>query len=229
MSAYVVYFSKHIYTNILSIYEDNSIENNEKVEKEVKQSESSDKKSTAIPSPIFQAAPATVAPARTKAEKAASSEESDEDRGNRKRRRRGGRNRNRRDRDQVDSNTSENTGMDDSGAGMHADHIESNTVEVVQQFIEHAHEAHASHQADAPASIAESYSAAPSWTSQPVETPTTAAVTEAPAVKHQVTQVDSHAHEHHDHQHHHAEYINVGRSSSMMDRICSNQFRQRML
>ena len=117
----------------------------------------------------------------------------------RRRRRRGGRNRNRRDRDQVDSNTSENTGMDDSGAGMHADHIESNTVEVVQQFIEHAHETHASRQADAPASIAESYAATPSWTSQPVETPTTA------AVEHQVAQVDSHAHEHHDHQHHHGE------------------------
>ena len=124
-------------------------------------------------------------------------------RNKRRRRRRGGRNRNRRDRDQVDSNTSENTGMDDSGAGMHADHIESNTVEVVQQFIEHAHEPHASHQADAPASIAESHTATPSWTSQPVETPTTAAVTPATVVEDQVTQVDSHAHEHHDHQNHH--------------------------
>ena len=90
--------------------EDNSIENNEKVEKEVKQSESSDKKSTSIPSPIFQAAPATVAPARTKSEKAASSEESDEDRGNRKRRRRGGRGRKHRDtNEEVESVESDST------------------------------------------------------------------------------------------------------------------------
>ena len=124
----------------------------------------------------------------------------------RRRRRRGGRNRNRRDRDQVDSHASENAGVDDSSAGMHAEHVESNTVEVVQQFIEHAHEPRTTSQNDAPVSVAESYATTPSWTSQPVETPTTTVMTEAPFVEHHVIQVDSPVHDHHDHQNARAEH-----------------------
>jgi Rne/Rng family ribonuclease len=62
--------------------------------------EVSDKKSSAIPSPMFQSAPTTVAPAKTKVSKSSEnsssdqkSEDSEDDRGNRKRRRRGGRGR----------------------------------------------------------------------------------------------------------------------------------------
>jgi Rne/Rng family ribonuclease len=67
-----------------------------------------DKKSTTIPSPIFQAAPTTVAPAKAKAAKSEEkSEDSEEERGNRKRRRRGGRGR-RNGRETSDESTESN-------------------------------------------------------------------------------------------------------------------------
>ena len=53
--------------------------------------ESSDKKSSAIPTPMFQSAPTTVAPAKAKVAKSEEkTDESEDERGNRKRRRRGG-------------------------------------------------------------------------------------------------------------------------------------------
>ncbi len=135
----------------------------------------------------------------------------------RRRRRRGGRNRNRRDRDQVDGNQSENVGIDASGSHAHADHTdhsESNTVEVVQQFIEHASESRPSYATEVPVSSAATYSPAPTLTSEaaaatdtPAPAPTVTA--EVPAVEPKYTQVDSHTHTHsntsthHEHDHDH--------------------------
>ena len=89
--------------------------------------ESEDKKSSVIPSPIFQAAPTTVAPARNKVSKSEekSEESSEDDRGNRKRRRRGGRGR-RHGRD-VNEESSENT----ENSGEETSEEESSSEEVV--------------------------------------------------------------------------------------------------
>ncbi|MEY3570373.1 MAG: hypothetical protein RIQ85_493, partial [Pseudomonadota bacterium] len=124
----------------------------------------------------------------------------------RRRRRRGGRNRNRRDRDQVDGNQLENTGIDDSSSHGHADHFESNTFEVVQQFIEHTNEPHVSYSTETPVSTAATYSSAPTFTSEATTPATPAAIAEAPVVEHKYTPVDSPAHSntstHHEHEHH---------------------------
>ena len=89
--------------------------------------ESEDKKSSVIPSPIFQAAPTTVAPALNKVSKSEekSEESSEDDRGNRKRRRRGGRGR-RHGRD-VNEESSENT----ENSGEETSEEESSSEEVV--------------------------------------------------------------------------------------------------
>ena len=130
----------------------------------------------------------------------------------RRRRRRGGRNRNRRDRDQVDGNQSENAGVDESGSPAHADHSdhsESNTVEVVQQFIEHANDPRPSYTTEAPVSTAATYSPAPTFTSEAAtaHAPAPTVTAEAPAVEPKYTQVDSHTHSttstHHEHDHSH--------------------------
>ena len=79
--------------------------------------ESEDKKSSVIPSPIFQAAPTTVAPALNKVSKSEekSEESSEDDRGNRKRRRRGGRGRRHgRDVNEESSENAENSGEETS-------------------------------------------------------------------------------------------------------------------
>ena len=123
----------------------------------------------------------------------------------RRRRRRGGRNRNRRDRDQVDGNQSENAGIAEQDSHGHADHFESNTVEVVQQFIEHTSEPHVSYPTETPVSTAATYSPAPMFTSETTTPATPAAIAETPVVEHKYTPVDSHAHSntstHHEHEH----------------------------
>ena len=134
----------------------------------------------------------------------------------RRRRRRGGRNRNRRDRDQVDGNQTENADIDASGSHTHddhADHFESNTVEVVQQFIEHTSEPHVSYPTETPVSTAATYSPAPTFTSEAAAAtsytpaPASTVTAEAPAVEPKYTQVDSHTHSttstHHEHDHSH--------------------------
>ena len=134
----------------------------------------------------------------------------------RRRRRRGGRNRNRRDRDQVDGNQTENADIDASGSHTHADHAdhsESNTVEVVQQFIEHTSEPHVSYPTETPVSTAATYSPAPTFTSEAAAAtsytpaPASTVTAEAPAVEPKYTQVDSHTHSttstHHEHDHSH--------------------------
>ena len=124
----------------------------------------------------------------------------------RRRRRRGGRNRNRRDRDQVDGNQLENAGMAEQDSHGHVDHFESNTVEVVQQFIEHTNEPHVSYSTETPVSTAATYSSAPTFTSEATTPATPAAIAEAPVVEHKYTPVDSPAHSntstHHEHEHH---------------------------
>ena len=134
----------------------------------------------------------------------------------RRRRRRGGRNRNRRDRDQVDGNQSENAGNDESGSPVYTDHSESNTVEVVQQFIEHTSEPHSSYATEATVSTAATNSPSPTFTSEAATALAPAVMAEAPAVEPKYTHVDTHSntntsthHEHdhkHDdnHEHHHA-------------------------
>ena len=83
--------------------------------------DSSDKKSAAIPVPMFQAAPATIAPAKNKNGKNSGeknnneekSEDSEDERGNRKRRRRGGRGR-RHGNSNEESNESAESSNEDS-------------------------------------------------------------------------------------------------------------------
>jgi Rne/Rng family ribonuclease len=89
--------------------------------------ESDEKKSSVIPSPIFQAAPTTVAPARNKVSKSEekSEESSEDDRGNRKRRRRGGRSR-RHGRDANDESLENN-----ENSGEETSEEESSSEEVV--------------------------------------------------------------------------------------------------
>ena len=125
----------------------------------------------------------------------------------RRRRRRGGRNRNRRDRDQVDGNQSENAGIAEQDSHGHADHFESNTVEVVQQFIEHTSEPHVSYSTETPVSTAATYSSAPTFTSEATTPATPAAIAEVPVVEPKYTHVDSPTHSntntgtHHEHDH----------------------------
>ena len=131
----------------------------------------------------------------------------------RRRRRRGGRNRNRRDRDPVDGNQSENAGIDASGSPAHADHntdhSESNTVEVVQQFIEHASESRPSYTTEVPVSTAATYSPAPTFTNEAAtaHAPAPTVTADAPAIEPKYSQVDSHTHSttstHPEHDHHH--------------------------
>ena len=129
----------------------------------------------------------------------------------RRRRRRGGRNRNRRDRDQVDGNQAENAGIAEQGSHGHADHFESNTVEVVQHFIEHTNEPHVSYPTETPVSAAATYSPAPTFTSEAAtaHAPAPSVTAEAPAVEPKYTHVDSHTHTHsntnthHEHDHNH--------------------------
>jgi len=126
----------------------------------------------------------------------------------RRRRRRGGRNRNRRDRDQVDGNQSETSGIAEQGSHDDSDHFESNTVEVVQQFIEHSSEPRPSHTTEAPVSTAATYSPAPTFTSEAAaHAPAPTVIAEASAVEPKYTRVDSHTHSntstHHEHDHKH--------------------------
>ena len=145
----------------------------------------------------------------------------------RRRRRRGGRNRNRRDRDQVDGNQAENAGIAEQTSHGHADHFESNTVEVVQQFIEHTSEPHVSYPTETPVSTAATYSPAPTFTSEAATThsPAPSVTAEASSAEPKYTHVDSHTHsntttsthhehdhkhdDHHDHHHAHAESSTV--------------------
>lgn len=81
------------------------------------ESDSNDKKNSAIPVPMFQAAPATVAPAKGSAKNSKNNEEkdSDDEKGNRKRRRRGGRGRRHgRDANEENSESSENSNEENS-------------------------------------------------------------------------------------------------------------------
>jgi ribonuclease E len=129
----------------------------------------------------------------------------------RRRRRRGGRNRNRRDRDQVDGNQAENVGIAEQGSHGHTDHFESNTVEVVQHFIEHTSEPHVSYPTETPVSAAATYSPSPTFASEAAtaHAPAPSVTAEAPAVEPKYTHVDSHKHTHsntnthHEHDHNH--------------------------
>ena len=81
------------------------------------ESGSNDKKNSAIPVPMFQAAPATVAPAKGSAKNSKDNDEkdSDDEKGNRKRRRRGGRGRRHgRDANEENSESSENSNEENS-------------------------------------------------------------------------------------------------------------------
>jgi hypothetical protein len=118
-----------------------------------------------------------------------------------------------RDRDQVDGNQLENAGMAEQDSHGHVDHFESNTVEVVQQFIEHTSEPHVSYPTETPVSTAATYSPAPTFTSEAAAAtsytpaPASTVTAEAPAVEPKYTQVDSHTHSttstHHEHDHSH--------------------------
>ncbi|MCE2871611.1 MAG: Rne/Rng family ribonuclease [Oxalobacteraceae bacterium] len=113
----------------------------------------------------------------------------------RRRRRRGGRNRNRRDRDQVDGQQTDDSGSDDAHSGAHADHNESNPVEVVQQFIENTYAPHASHPAEVSVSTAETPAPIAVASSPEITQPSTAVVTETVAASHATEQVDTRAHD----------------------------------
>ncbi len=117
----------------------------------------------------------------------------------RRRRRRGGRNRNRRDRDQVDGQQAEDGAMDETQAGTHADHSESNTVEVVHQFIEKTFEPHTPHQQDVSAPAAETPTPLAAVPSQEIAKPM-AVVAAQTAVEHAGAHNDTHAQDH-DHAH----------------------------
>ena len=117
----------------------------------------------------------------------------------RRRRRRGGRNRNRRDRDQVDGQQSDDGATYEAHAeahtALHADHNESNTVEVVHQFIENTFEPQPPHQQEVAVHAAETHSPLATASSQEVTRPTTV-VAEQTAAEHAAVHSDTHAHDH---------------------------------
>ncbi len=113
-----------------------------------------------------------------------------------RRRRRGGRNRNRRDRDQVDGQQTEDSGSDDAHSGVHADHNESNPVEVVQQFIENTYVADTPHPSGVSVSSAETHPPIATATSPEIAKPSTVVVTETVAANHTTEHVDTHVHDH---------------------------------
>lgn len=114
----------------------------------------------------------------------------------RRRRRRGGRNRNRPDRDQVDGQQNEDSGSDDAHSGLHADHNESNPVEVVQQFIENTYASHAAHTTEVSVSTAETHAPIAAISGPETEKPTTVLVTETVVASHATELADTHTHDH---------------------------------
>jgi Rne/Rng family ribonuclease len=87
------------------------------------ESESTDKKNSSIPSPIFQAAPTTVAPARSKKSEASEDSDSDDEKNNRRKRRRGGRGK-KHGRDNGEENSDSNEKSEDSDSSETNDNSE---------------------------------------------------------------------------------------------------------